>query len=772
MRKKLISTVLILSLIISLSATAFAAAGGTGEALYENVTKLADGFYYTNTISMNGSSKRVESFTLETTPDGPVYPIVIAEDYLYSNMTIDEVIDWASQHGYNVHAAINADFFYGSMSLPIGGIIENGEYITAVNEENLLCFGSEGAFYSVKPVVKLELDNLGGGETTDPETGETHTNAGKHVSVENLNKLRTNTGGLFMYSSAYHEESTQTSRKGWAVRFKILEGELKIGTVLTLSVEQVIPECTDIEIGEGYLVLSAPLDNGYTEGVDRSFAPGDTVRLELTSTDERLKDALWACGCGDVLVENGKMTDPALWDEALNKRAHPRTAVGIKADGSVIACVIDGRSSSYSNGAMLEELAQDMIARGCVSLLNLDGGGSTVMALRIPGSDTCTIVNRPSDGKLRKSGSYILFVSDLVPDTIPDSLYLNENGAMVLTGASIPVSVSAVDNAIMPADYDGVVDYTSSLGIVEDGVYTAGDTPGRDLMALTGMNIFGEGSIIVTDKLDTLSVIDEATGKSPVLSELEPGYSCTLTAEGTYLGRDVAVDAAAVTWSVTEGLGEITHDGVLTLYGGPVREGELTAKAGGLTMTLPIGFKARFEDVPGHWAEEYINTLYDMGIVNGVSDGIFRPSGSMIRQDFVVMLWRSLGSPVIDGECLFNDVPEDSYYYDAVKWASTVGITNGVNDTSFGAKQPLTREQAFTMLYRLMSIMRFQLPVLDGTALEAFTDSDTISSYAREAAETLVLLGAVSGDGGTLMPRQPLNRAQMAKLLCLTLFNN
>ena len=92
MNKRIFS--LLLAVVITAAALppALALGDGLGEPLYENTRELMDGFYYTNTIYHNASGKRVETFTLETTPTGPVYPIVMAEDKIYASMDVDEMV--------------------------------------------------------------------------------------------------------------------------------------------------------------------------------------------------------------------------------------------------------------------------------------------------------------------------------------------------------------------------------------------------------------------------------------------------------------------------------------------------------------------------------------------------------------------------------------------------------------------------------------------------------------------------------------------------------
>ena len=117
--------------------------------------------------------------------------------------------------------------------------------------------------------------------------------------------------------------------------------------------------------------------------------------------------------------EGGRPTVAITGDRALlvnsvrtvvnNSIAHPRTAVGIDADGrTLLILVVDGRSA-VSRGYTMVELADLMTALGAENALNLDGGGSSAMYTRA-GTGAMAIVNEPSDGAERKVANGFGFV--------------------------------------------------------------------------------------------------------------------------------------------------------------------------------------------------------------------------------------------------------------------------------------------------------------------------------------------------------------------------
>ena len=91
--------------------------------------------------------------------------------------------------------------------------------------------------------------------------------------------------------------------------------------------------------------------------------------------------------------------------------AAPRTAFGIKEDGTLIFYTIDGRKTGHSYGVRLHTLAQRMLELGCVDAVNMDGGGSTSIGAIYPGKDAFSLVNIPSDGSQRSISNYLALIN-------------------------------------------------------------------------------------------------------------------------------------------------------------------------------------------------------------------------------------------------------------------------------------------------------------------------------------------------------------------------
>jgi exopolysaccharide biosynthesis protein len=113
-------------------------------------------------------------------------------------------------------------------------------------------------------------------------------------------------------------------------------------------------------------------------------------------------DAKQAIAGHDTLVRGGKNVAPVSEKRGFVKGPHPRTAVGIKDHGdTLILVVVDGRKKGVATGMSLAELAEVFVSLGAEEAINLDGGGSSVLAIRDPKTHQMAILNHPSDGRER-----------------------------------------------------------------------------------------------------------------------------------------------------------------------------------------------------------------------------------------------------------------------------------------------------------------------------------------------------------------------------------
>ena len=146
------------------------------------------------------------------------------------------------------------------------------------------------------------------------------------------------------------------------------------------------------------------------------------------------------------------------------------------------------------------------------------------------------------------------------------------------------------------------------------------------------------------------------------------------------------------------------------------------------------------------------------GITNGVADSVFAPDWVCTRGQIVTFLWRSVGSPAPKtAEMPFADVAEDAYYAQAVLWAVEKGITKGTSETTFSPDQTCTRAHAVAFLYRLAGS-----PAVTGSSFQDVT----ADAYYNAAVAWAVQQGITKGTSETTFsPNETCTRAQIVTFL-------
>ena len=108
-----------------------------------------------------------------------------------------------------------------------------------------------------------------------------------------------------------------------------------------------------------------------------------------------------------------------------------------------------------------------------------------------------------------------------------------------------------------------------------------------------------------------------------------------------------------------------------------------------------------FYDVPNDaYYYEAVKWAAEKGVTSGIGNSLFAPNQPCTRAQIVTFLWRAVGSPVVNYLMPFTDVDEGAYYAEAVRWAASTGIVTGLTETTFGTDSVCTRAQAAAMIYR------------------------------------------------------------------------
>ena len=170
------------------------------------------------------------------------------------------------------------------------------------------------------------------------------------------------------------------------------------------------------------------------------------------------------------------------------------------------------------------------------------------------------------------------------------------------------------------------------------------------------------------------------------------------------------------------------------------------------------------EDTVGLWAANAVDFAHHFGLVSGVADDRFAPDTPMTRAQLVTILYRAAGSPQMAVTTNFEDLDVGSYYYNAVVWATVMGVVNGTSDTTFSPDNYVTREQIAAILSRYADAMGDTVTTT-GT-LNAYVDKDQVSGYAVQPMIWAVDRGIISGTTDTtLSPKSTATRAQVVVML-------
>lgn len=180
------------------------------------------------------------------------------------------------------------------------------------------------------------------------------------------------------------------------------------------------------------------------------------------------------------------------------------------------------------------------------------------------------------------------------------------------------------------------------------------------------------------------------------------------------------------------------------------------------SATLILLEKMPFSDVSRTaWYHAGAAYAYHYGLMNGTSSTKFSPNGNTVRAMLVTILWRTEGQP--GGRSTFSDVAAGQYYTDAVAWAADNGIVTGYANGAFRPTGQMTREQLAAVLYRYAAYCGRDTSAR--ADLSGFSDSGSVSAYAKDAMAWAVAEGLISGSGDRLQPGGTASRAQLAVIL-------
>ena len=185
---------------------------------------------------------------------------------------------------------------------------------------------------------------------------------------------------------------------------------------------------------------------------------------------------------------------------------------------------------------------------------------------------------------------------------------------------------------------------------------------------------------------------------------------------------------------------------------------------GTVKPSIPSEDTYEYYDVPkDRWSYNAVVSLSKEGIINGYN-GDFRPENNITREEFAKLLVLAADLYTDNATADFSDVPVSAWYYNYVASIYQAGIINGISDSEFGAGKYISREDMAVMIYRAVKAMGVELK--QQREHTEFSDDDNISDYAQEAVKELYQAGLVNGiEDGTFAPKANSSREQAAAMI-------
>ncbi|MFC5604818.1 phosphodiester glycosidase family protein [Sporosarcina koreensis] len=530
--------------------------------------------------------------------------------------------------GQQVAGAINGSFFWGSDQgyLPMYLIAYRDRLMNA----GIIATGNDQ--YVSRPIA-FGIDSTGKGKIDTYNLSLSFNHNGQDYPITSTDKHRS-TNNLILYTPLYPKPTTETNGLGVELVVEVVTGgtALNFGETVTAKVTNKLVRTDAATIPKNGFVLSA---HGEAVSLIENIGIGETILINA-NIDEKWKGASFMLTSGPELVKDGKVNlgiDPN--SDRARERA-PRTAIAIDRTGTKVFMVtVDGRQSGYSQGQSLKEFAEYLVSIGAYQALNLDGGGSTTMAVRKPGDFNVSLFNRPSDGRER-SVSTSLFAVSTAPVGTPATVgaYLSKPG-VYLKGTKGSVLVDYVmDNYYNPVTFnkaDVKLSSPQGLATVNGLEFTAQKAGTGSITA----QYSGATANIPFEVVESIHAVKPSSESI----EVRTGEKKTLTVKAfDSKNREVIFDPSLVKWSASANIGTITASGVLTATS-KEGKGTVTATLGGKTVTIPVTITGAYYRVDNmesldNWTSSATNGKASLSM-NSAKEPAFEGKGALkLTYDF------------------------------------------------------------------------------------------------------------------------------------------
>ena len=400
-------------------------------------------------MSTTSGAEQVHVVTVDPATPGILIQASLSNDRVSGLETVSSQAARHSSEGHRVVAAINGDVWAGYSNdmenAPNGVHIQDGELVTTAS--------SGRPTFGVDSTGHAQLANVVAKATlTTPD--------GARFVINRVNQVR-HSGEIVMYTPRFGS-NTSSAATGVDVVVSGLALPITPTGTWTGAVMAVRNAHGSWPIDPGTVVITGPSDSSI-----RFLAPGQPVSI-TTSITAGWEGVTQAVGGREWIIRNGVVD---VSSSTTASQRHPRSAIGVTADGRVVMVAVDGRQED-SSGVTLYELADLMMSQGVVTAINLDGGGSATLAARQPGDVNASVVNDPSDGSERAVTNSIQVVSTIptgplalltvVPGT--GTLYERNSLSLRVVGQDAAYNPVPIDSAAVTWSVDAPIGTVDASG--------------------------------------------------------------------------------------------------------------------------------------------------------------------------------------------------------------------------------------------------------------------------------------------------------------------
>lgn len=667
--------------------------------------------------------------------------------------TVTTIGNRDSKDGHRVVGAINAAFFNMNEGIPLFLIAKNNQIINGG-------VVSQGSDQYMNVPTAFGIDKNGKGIIDYFDFNITMTTNGTAYELTGMDRVR-NGGETIVYTPNYYLGKTNNNEYGFDI---IIEGDKNIGSIYfgdTISgvVKQIAPYGkSNNAIPKNGFIISVQGSSPYSSAFS-NLKVGQKVSVNF-DIDAKWKDAQFIVASGPFLVRDGKPYIMMSTSSSRAKEVAPRTVVAVSKDKKTVHFItVDGRQS-HSAGMNMSQLADYLVSLGVDTAINLDGGGSTAMAIRQYGNNNVVLINQPSGGSQRAVHAILEAISTAPTGNAATLKYSRTNAGTMLVGTSSTVSVQYVLDQYynpLPVSANSItLSSQNKLSSVKGTTFTTTKAGQDHISILYNGKAVGSFPVSIVAGPNALSI----KGSKEVMIGGQATY--TIDAKDAS-GNPLIYDASQVKWWVEGNIGTITQSGKFTAT--KVGKGQIVVSLGNKSASIPVEVKENqlFKDVSNsHPYYKEIQFSVKNNIVRGYEDGTFRPTENISRAHAAVILTKVLN---LDTKNVtnpnFKDVPMTHIYYKEIAAAAKYGLVSGKADGTFDPNGKLTRAQMSKILAKAFKLEQQN----QAFASYHFKDVPT-GDWAYPYVVALASNGITTGyEDGTFKPNANISRAHFVVFL-------